>query len=114
MADMTNPIAPGPAALAEFINVTKTYPDRLLRRRPIQAVQDVSFRVVPGEVLGLLGPNRAGKTTLVKLLLSLCRPTSGQLLRFGKPIDDRKLSGGFTLEQILTRSLEREARGKGP
>ncbi len=86
---MTNPLDPGPTPLAEFINVSKTYPDRWFRRKPIQAVQDVTFRVARGEVFGLLGPNRAGKTTLVKLLLSLCRPTSGQLLRLGKPIDDR-------------------------
>ncbi len=85
---MTNSIVPEPDALAEFINVSKTY-QGLFFRRPIQAVQEVSFRVMPGEVFGLLGPNRAGKTTLVKLLLSLCRPTSGQLWRLGKPIDDR-------------------------
>ena len=86
---MTNPNAPGPAPLAEFLNVSKTYPARFFRRESIRAVQDVTFRVAPGEVFGLLGPNRAGKTTLIKLLLSLCRPTAGQLLRLGKPIDDR-------------------------
>ena len=86
---MTNPTAPDSTALAEFIGVSKAYESVFFRRRSIQAVQDVSFRVAPGEVFGLLGPNRAGKTTLVKLLLSLCRPTSGRVLRLGKSIDDR-------------------------
>ncbi len=35
-------------------------------------------------MFGLLGPNRAGKTTLVKALLSICRPTSGTILRLGR------------------------------
>ena len=43
-----------------------------------------------GSVFGLLGPNRAGKTTLVKLLLSLSRPTAGQVSRFGEPIHNRR------------------------
>src|SRR5258708_4769111 len=88
MIDMTNPIAPA-APLAEFLHVSKTYSDRLLRRGSIQAVQDVTFRIERGEVFGLLGPNRAGKTTLVKLLLSLCRPTAGEVRRLGQPLHDR-------------------------
>jgi ABC-2 type transport system ATP-binding protein len=52
-------------------------------------VQDVSFRIERGEVFALLGPNRAGKTTLVKMLLALCRPTSGSGSRLGLPFDDR-------------------------
>jgi ABC-2 type transport system ATP-binding protein len=50
----------------------------------------VSFRVDPGQVFGLIGPNRAGKTTLVKLLLSLIRPTAGQITRLGQPASDRR------------------------
>jgi ABC-2 type transport system ATP-binding protein len=53
----------------------------------------VSLRVGPGEVLGLLGPNRAGKTTLVKVLLSLCRPDAGTVTRFGRPLADRSTLG---------------------
>jgi ABC-2 type transport system ATP-binding protein len=85
---MTNPIAPA-EALAEFSHVSKSYSDWFFRRRVIQAVQDVSLRIERGEVFGLLGPNRAGKTTLVKVLLSLCRPTAGEVLRLGKPLHDR-------------------------
>ena len=55
----------------------------------MRALDGVSLTLVPGEVFALLGPNRAGKTTLVKLLLSLCRPTSGSLVRLGKPAADR-------------------------
>jgi ABC-2 type transport system ATP-binding protein len=76
-------------AVAEFENVTKDYPAGLLGHRRLRAVAGVSFRVEPGEVFGLLGPNRAGKTTLVKLLLSLCAPTSGRVSRFGRLLADR-------------------------
>ncbi len=96
MSVATLPAAPSPAvpapvvsaATAEFVNVSKTYRG-LLRRGGVPAVCDVSFSVRPGEVLGLLGPNRAGKTTLVKMLLSLCRPTSGEVRRLGRPAADR-------------------------
>jgi ABC-2 type transport system ATP-binding protein len=79
---MTRPIV-------EFHNVSKTYHVGLLRRRPIQALRDVSFKVRGGCVFGLLGPNRAGKTTLVKALLSICRPTSGTILRLGRNVAER-------------------------
>jgi ABC-2 type transport system ATP-binding protein len=77
-----------PAAV-EFVEVCRDYTTGLWPRRTLRAIDRVSFRVEPGEVFGLLGPNRAGKTTLVKLLLSLCRPTSGQIVRLGQPADDR-------------------------
>jgi ABC-2 type transport system ATP-binding protein len=73
------------AAVAEFEGVSKVYRVGLLRRTPVQAVAGVTMRVEAGEVLGLLGPNRAGKTTLVKMLLSLCRPTAGRVTRLGRP-----------------------------
>jgi ABC-2 type transport system ATP-binding protein len=76
-------------AVASFENVTKVYTDRFPRRRSVQAVAGVTLAVNAGDVFGLLGPNRAGKTTLVKLLLSLCRPTSGAVLRLGRPVADR-------------------------
>jgi ABC-2 type transport system ATP-binding protein len=81
------------AAAAEFVAVSKRYPDRLFRARSVQAVCEVTFRVEAGEVFGLLGPNRAGKTTLVKMLLSLCRPTAGAVYRLGRPAADRSTLG---------------------
>lgn len=74
---------------AEFRNVSKVYPIGLFGRGRRPAVVDVNLTLETGEVLALLGPNRAGKTTLAKLLLSLCRPTSGDVFRLGSPVSDR-------------------------
>ncbi len=48
------------------------------RFRDVHAVQDVSFTVEAGEIVGFLGPNGAGKTTTLKMLSGLLHPTSGQ------------------------------------
>jgi ABC-2 type transport system ATP-binding protein len=79
-----------PAVAAEFVEVCRDYTTGLWPRRTLRAIDKVSFGIESGEVFGLLGPNRAGKTTLVKLLLSLCRPTSGQIVRLGQPASDRR------------------------
>jgi ABC-2 type transport system ATP-binding protein len=55
----------------------------------VDALQDLSLRVAPGECLGFLGPNGAGKSTAVKLLLGLARPTRGAATLLGRPIGDR-------------------------
>ncbi len=77
-------------AVAEFEDVGMFYPTGFLGRGRRLAVDHVSLRINPGEVFALLGPNRAGKTTLVKILLSLCRPTSGRALRFQRPLAERQ------------------------
>jgi ABC-2 type transport system ATP-binding protein len=74
-----------------FDQVVKTYRTGLLGRgEGVPALRGVSFRVPAGSTFGLLGPNRAGKTTLVKLLLSLARPTAGMITRLGAPLSDRR------------------------
>lgn len=74
-------------------NLSKSYPvavkepglrgtiNHFFRRtyRQIAAVQDVSFEINPGEVVGFLGPNGAGKTTTLKMLTGLVHPSSGQI-----------------------------------
>ncbi len=50
------------------------------------AVNDISFGIKKGEILGLLGTNGAGKTTTVQMLLGLMTPTSGSIEYFGKDL----------------------------
>ncbi len=74
-------------------NLSKVYPvavkepgikgtlAHFLRRtyRSVKAVQDVSFEIEMGEVVGFLGPNGAGKTTTLKMLTGLIHPSSGRV-----------------------------------
>jgi ABC-2 type transport system ATP-binding protein len=78
---------------ASFENVVKTYKTGLLRGEGVPALRGATLAVPAGSTFALLGPNRAGKTTLVKLLLSLCSPTSGIIKRFDAPISDRSTLG---------------------
>lgn len=50
---------------------------------PHRGVEDVSLEIRRGEVYGLLGPNAAGKTTAIRLLLGLIRPSAGRASVFG-------------------------------
>lgn len=54
----------------------------------IAAVDNVSFTIAPGEVLGYLGPNGSGKSTTVKIITGLLEPTAGTVLFGGSPIRD--------------------------
>ncbi len=54
--------------------------------RRIPAVEDVSFTVAPGEIVGFLGPNGAGKSTTVKMITGMLRPDDGHVLFNGRDI----------------------------
>jgi ABC-2 type transport system ATP-binding protein len=62
---------PGKQFMIEAEGLTKSY-------GPIHAVDQVSFKIPPGQVFGLLGPNGAGKTTTIKMLTTLSIPNSGR------------------------------------
>ncbi len=63
--------------IIEVNNLTKTFKD-------IIAVNDLSFRVYEGDVYGFLGQNGAGKSTTMRMLLTLIKPTSGSISIFKK------------------------------
>jgi ABC-2 type transport system ATP-binding protein len=59
------------------------------RGRRVVAVRDLDLRVPAGGVHGFLGPNGSGKTTTIRMLLGLARPTSGTARLFGQPVPRR-------------------------
>jgi ABC-2 type transport system ATP-binding protein len=61
--------------------------DRLTKRYgALLGIENVSFTVQPGEVLGLLGPNGSGKSTTVKILTGLLQASSGRVLLDGRDV----------------------------
>lgn len=78
-----------PAALIEVKNLTKQFKD-------ITAVNDLSFTVNNGDVYGFLGQNAAGKSTTIRMLLSLIKPSAGSIEIFNKNLHNSR-------EEILTQ-----------
>jgi len=76
-AEAATPVR-GAAPLAETRAVTRRF-------GPFVAADAVDMVVRPGEIVGLLGANGAGKTTVIRMLLGLLRPDAGQALLFGAP-----------------------------
>jgi ABC-2 type transport system ATP-binding protein len=77
--------------MIEVQHLTKRY-------GPVTAVDDVSFRVEPGEILGFLGPNGAGKTSTMRVITGYMPPSEGQVTVAGydvftHPIDAKKRTG---------------------
>ena len=67
----------------EASGLRKVFRDFWGRPRTV-AVDGVSLRAEPGEVVGLLGPNGSGKSTTIKMLLGLLRPSAGSARLFGR------------------------------
>ena len=77
--------------MIEVQHLTKRY-------GPVTAVDDVSFRLERGEILGFLGPNGAGKTTTMRVLTGYMPPTEGKAIVAGfdvfeRPIDAKRRTG---------------------
>lgn len=67
------------SAILEVKNLTKNYGKS-------SAVSGVSFAIEPGEIVGFVGLNGAGKSTTITMLLGLQKPTSGSVFAFGKKV----------------------------
>jgi ABC-2 type transport system ATP-binding protein len=84
---MTNSSRPSGTEAAPAIAVhglTKIFPVHFHPSRKVVAVKDLSLRIEPGEVYGLLGPNGSGKSTTLKIILGLVSPTRGRTEIFGR------------------------------
>ena len=82
-ADAAPPPPPPDEAAVRTLELTKHYGSSV-------ALSGLTMVVPRGEVFGFLGPNGSGKTTAVKLLLGLSRPTGGEAWVLGHPAGDRK------------------------
>ena len=74
-------------AVARFDGVEFSYPSAEPRRGRPFSLRDVSFDLAEGEILGVLGPNSAGKTTLIRLLTRIVSPARGTIEVEGVVLD---------------------------
>ena len=70
--------------ILQATNLTKTFGD-------FTAVKGISFQIRKGEILGLLGANGAGKTTVINMMLGILTPTSGTVTVFGKDLAKKRI-----------------------
>lgn len=109
----------GTASIAALENVSL-----VLGEPAVAVLEDVSFRVAPGEAVCLVGPSGGGKSTILNLLAGLLLPTKGSVLWDAKPVDgpgpdravvfqDAALFPWLTLEQNIAFPLELAKVEKG-
>lgn len=79
--------------IIDVSNLSKTFGKKI-------AVNGISFTVNQGEVFGLLGPNGSGKTTTLGMILTLLKPTSGNITLFGST----DLSSGLKRMGVITEN----------
>jgi ABC-2 type transport system ATP-binding protein len=72
------------SSILQVSHLTKTF-------GAVTSVNDVSFALAEGEILGLLGVNGAGKTTAINMLLGLITPTSGSIEIFGRDLQKHRV-----------------------
>jgi manganese/zinc/iron transport system ATP- binding protein len=77
----THPVINKTSAAIHLRDVTVSYQDKPVLR-------SVSMDVPKGEIIGVVGPNGAGKSSLIKTMLGLLQQDAGEILYFGKPIQE--------------------------
>lgn len=87
--------------LVEFKNVYKSFDDKII-------LKDVNFTIKEGKIIGLLGKNGMGKTTIIKLINDLLTPTSGEVLVKGnKPgIESKKIISYLPERTYLDKTMK--------
>lgn len=71
--------------IIEIKNLSKNF-------KNLRAVENLNINVFKGDVFGFLGPNGAGKSTTIRMLLTLIKPTKGNIKIFGKDLHKERLS----------------------
>lgn len=97
--DLRRSLRYGVADIAADLRIGAS-PDRMLRPGEFWAVDNVSFDVMPGEALGIIGRNGAGKSTMLRMLAGITRPDRGEIRLRGRVGSLLSLGAGFN--QTLT------------
>jgi branched-chain amino acid transport system ATP-binding protein len=78
---------------------------------PVHILKDVDIDIYPGEMVSLLGGNASGKTTTLKAILGYVKPTTGQVLLEGEPVNDwttaQRVAHGVTMVPENRRLFKR-------
>ena len=87
--------------LLECRNLCKSYEDK-------QVLKDINLKIPKGKIIGLLGKNGTGKTTLIKLINDLLTPTSGEILINGKKpgIESKEIIAYLPEKTYLDREMK--------
>lgn len=93
---VVGPTADRPLALVSVRQVSATFADR---SGNLQALADVSFEVLPGEFVCIVGPSGGGKSTLLRILAGLLRPTSGEVRLEGQCLAGPHPKVGFVFQK---------------
>lgn len=70
----------------ECINLTKAY------KKHFNVLQNFNLTLPAGKIIGLLGPNGCGKSTLIKMIAGILQPTSGEIRVCGEPVGEKSCS----------------------
>lgn len=89
MIQESREVLPAPECVISTSRLTKAF-------GKLVAVNDLHLEVMRGDVFGFLGPNGSGKTTTIRMLLGLIRPTAGRVVIFG-------MDNSYQLPAILAR-----------
>ena len=84
------------------------------RGRAVQALTDVSLSVSRGRTLGVVGESGCGKSTLARLLCGLARPTEGEVLLDGEPVDTRAASDRAAFHRRVQLVFQNPASSLNP
>jgi NitT/TauT family transport system ATP-binding protein len=66
----------------------------------IQVIAPTDLKIVPGEILALLGPSGSGKSTMLRMLSGLSRPSAGQVYWHGKPISQTQVNVSIVFQSF--------------
>ena len=77
-------------------NVTKVF------NETNKAVDNISFEVNPGEIVGFIGPNGSGKTTTIQMMMDILQIDSGDITLFGTPHNEHRAKQkiGFVYDDL--------------